>query len=58
MINIYGKGGHAKVVRSALINTISNEINFFNDNDYNPGQSGIWLIAIGNNHARKKIAIN
>jgi len=56
MINIYGKGGHAKVVASALISTIDYGIKFFNDDDYDPNRLGTWLIAIGNNYDRKRIA--
>ena len=52
MINIYGKGGHAKVV-SSVIGT--SKVNFCNDEDFDL-QQGSWVIAIGNNKARKRIA--
>jgi len=52
MINIYGKGGHAKVVSSVLD---SSQINFYNDEDFDL-QEGPWIIAIGNNKSRKRIA--
>jgi len=55
MINIYGKGGHARVVNSVLWNRHPNQINFYNDEDFNL-QEGNWIIAIGNNTARKRIA--
>ena len=52
MINIYGKGGHAKVVNSVLGGS---QISFYNDEDFNL-QQGPWVIAIGNNKSRKRIA--
>ncbi len=52
MINIYGKGGHANVVNSVLG---SSQVNFYNDEDFNL-QEGPWVIAIGNNKSRKRIA--
>ena len=55
MINIYGKGGHAKVVNSVLWNRHPNQINFYDDEDFDL-QEGNWIIAIGNNAARKRIA--
>jgi len=55
MINIYGKGGHAKVVNSVIWNRHPNQINFYDDEDFNL-QEGNWIIAIGNNADRKRIA--
>ena len=52
MINIYGKGDHAKVVSSAIR---LQQYEFFNDDDYNKAKKGLWVIAIGNNKSRKKI---
>lgn len=52
MINIYGKGGHAKVVNSVLGGS---QISFYNDEDFDL-QQGPWVIAIGNNKSRKRIA--
>lgn len=54
MINIYGKGGHAKVVSSAIEKP--RVILFWNDDDFDASIQGPWVIAIGNNANRKKIA--
>lgn len=54
MINIYGKGGHAKVVNSAI--KYPKKIMFWNDDDYSKEIRGSWVIAIGNNQSRKRIA--
>ena len=66
MINIYGKGGHANVLNSILWNTHPKQIKFCNDESYekevgdfdpyNNNIKGYWLIAIGNNKSRKRIA--
>lgn len=56
MINIYGKGGHARVVNSVLWNRHPKQIKFWNDEDYDKSARGSWVIAIGNNQARKTIA--
>mgnify|MGYP003136781031 CR=1 FL=1 len=56
MINIYGKGGHAKVVNSVLWNRHPKQVKFWNDDDYEKDTRGHWVIAIGNNNNRKKIA--
>tara|TARA_R100001463_G_scaffold122126_1_gene178524 strand:+ start:2035 stop:2586 length:552 start_codon:yes stop_codon:yes gene_type:complete len=56
MINIYGKGGHAKVVKSALANTHPEKIKFWDDESYNNNIKGNWTIAIGSNEARKRIS--
>jgi sugar O-acyltransferase (sialic acid O-acetyltransferase NeuD family) len=66
MINIYGKGGHANVINSILSQTHSKQINFWNDESYekevgdfdpyNNNIKGDWIIAIGNNKNRKKVA--
>tara|TARA_B100000963_G_scaffold121937_1_gene106346 strand:+ start:29181 stop:29732 length:552 start_codon:yes stop_codon:yes gene_type:complete len=56
MINIYGKGGHAKVVKSALSNIAPKKIKFWDDESYNDNIRGNWTIAIGNNEVRKKIS--
>ena len=55
MINIYGKGGHARVVNSVLWNKHPNQINFYDDEDFDL-QEGNWVIAIGDNTARKRIS--
>ena len=55
MINIYGKGGHAKVINSILWNKHPHQINFYDDEDFD-SQEGLWVIAIGNNSDRKRIA--
>lgn len=54
MINIYGKGGHSKVVNSAISHP--KKVMFWNDDDYRKGLDGSWVIAIGNNQHRKTIA--
>ena len=46
MINIYGKGGHAQVVNSVMWNRNPNQINFYDDEDFDL-QEGNWIIAIG-----------
>ena len=56
MINIYGKGGHANVINSILWNTHPKQINFWNDESYNNDIIGNWIIAIGDNKSRKRIA--
>ena len=66
MINIYGKGGHANVLNSILWNTHPKQIKFWNDESYekevgdfdpyNNNIKGDWIIAIGNNKSRKRIA--
>jgi|TARA_R110002060_G_scaffold21572_2_gene29244 acetyltransferase EpsM len=53
MINIYGKGDHAKVVSSAIK---LQQFLFFDDTDYDPSSKGLWVIGIGNNKSRKRIA--
>jgi len=54
MTNIYGKGGHAKVVNSVI--KFPKKVMYWNDDDYNDRIKGYWIIAIGNNQNRKKIA--
>lgn len=66
MINIYGNGGHAKVISSVLWNTHPEQIKFWDDESYekevgdfdpyNNNIKGNWVIAIGNNKARKRIS--
>jgi len=51
MINIYGKGGHAKMIASLLNETCL----FYNDHDYEKADNYPWVIAIGNNQDRKKV---
>jgi len=53
MINIYGKGDHAKVVSSSIR---LQQFKFWDDSDYDPKSRGLWVIGIGNNKIRKKIA--
>jgi sugar O-acyltransferase (sialic acid O-acetyltransferase NeuD family) len=53
MINIYGKGDHAKVVSSSI--RLQN-FKFYDDTDYDPLAEGLWVIGIGNNIFRKRIA--
>jgi len=65
MINIYGKGGHAYVIKKALESNPSKyfKVYMFNDDDYDssPLMHDIinmdpWIIGIGNNKDRKKIS--
>ena len=56
MINIYGKGGHAKVVNSVLKSRHPKRVAFWDDKDYHKDIKGHWIIAIGDNANRKKIA--
>ena len=53
MINIYGKGDHAKVVSSSIR---LQKFKFYDDSDFNPTAEGLWVIGIGNNKIRKRIA--
>mgnify|MGYP003643344906 CR=1 FL=1 len=58
MINIYGKGGHARVVADAIVNHNKNPhfVEDYNDDDFDNTLMDPWVIAIGNNEDRKKIA--
>jgi sugar O-acyltransferase (sialic acid O-acetyltransferase NeuD family) len=51
MINIYGKGGHARMIASL----IDAECNFYDDTDYQLADENPWLVGIGNNSDRKKV---
>ena len=53
MINIYGKGDHAKVVSSSIR---LQQFKFYDDSDYDSSIKGLWVIGIGNNEIRKRIA--
>lgn len=58
MINIYGKGGHARVVKYAL-DTHPQKVRIpymYNDDDYDSTLTDPWVIAIGDNKSRKLIA--
>lgn len=52
MINIYGKGGHAKMIASL----IKDSVFFYNDMDYHIARDISWIIGVGDNQNRKKIA--
>lgn len=52
MINIYGKGGHAKMIASLL----NESYEFYNDADYDKAGDHPWIIAIGDNKSRKFVA--
>jgi sugar O-acyltransferase (sialic acid O-acetyltransferase NeuD family) len=55
MINIYGKGGHAKMIESLL----DVKCNFYNDSDYDkyvPADENFWIIGIGDNASRKRVS--
>jgi sugar O-acyltransferase (sialic acid O-acetyltransferase NeuD family) len=51
MINIYGKGGHARMISSLL----EVESKLYNDDDYQEAEGNHWVIGIGDNYDRKKI---
>ena len=53
MIKIYGNGDHAKVVSSCIT---SQKFEFYDDSDYDSSEEGLWVIAIGNNKIRKRLA--
>ena len=56
MINIYGKGGHAKVVHAVIKqNEAAASIRFWSDVDFNNGIQGKWVVAIGDNLDRMKV---
>lgn len=52
MINIYGKGGHARMIASLIEKTVS----FYDDTDYHKAKDLSWVIGVGDNQNRKKIA--
>ena len=53
MIQIYGKGGHARMIASIL----DGEVSFFNDETFHEANNmSEWIIGIGNNSDRLKIA--
>jgi len=58
MINIYGKGGHARVVTDAIVNhkVHPHFVEDYNDDDFDDTVMDPWVIAIGNNEDRKRIA--
>lgn len=56
-VNIYGKGGHGKMIAS-LLDHIKIKYNFFDDSDFNNAIENKWLIGIGDNINRKKVAEN
>lgn len=56
MINIYGKGGHAKVVDSTFKTLNFTQIRFWDQNDSQIETKGHWIIAIGNNKHREAAA--
>lgn len=51
MINIYGKGGHARMIASLL----ELECSLYNDTDYQTASGNSWLIGIGDNRDRKRV---
>lgn len=51
MINIYGKGGHAKMTASLVKDNVS----FYNDEDYHLAKDLSWIIGVGNNEHRQNI---
>lgn len=52
MINIYGKGGHARMIASLIEDTVT----FYDDSDYHKAKDLLWIIGVGNNEHRKTIA--
>lgn len=55
MINIYGKGGHAKMIASLLKDETCK---FYDDSDYIYTKDIFWFIGVGDNVNRKRIATN
>lgn len=54
MLKIYGKGGHAKVIESMVKHGV--DVILVNDLDYTEDLNSIWIIGIGDNLTRKRIA--
>jgi sugar O-acyltransferase (sialic acid O-acetyltransferase NeuD family) len=57
MINIYGKGGHSRVVNSAINHP--KKVVYWDDDTFNYDHRqklGKWVIAIGSNEGRKLVA--
>jgi len=55
MINIYGKGGHAKMIESLL----GVKCNFYDDSDYDKYvniDEDFWVVGIGDNTSRKRVS--
>lgn len=52
MVNIYGKGDHAKMIDSLFIENSF----FYNDLDYKQAKDLPWIIGIGDNVSRKRVA--
>ena len=56
-VNIFGKGGHAKVIRSIIENNIADDLGaIMDDKDYLKIDTGHWVIGIGDNTVRKERA--
>ena len=59
MINIYGKGGHARMINATLKNDPKKHWvigGLYNDDDYKSADSSLfWIIGVGNNEHRKSI---
>jgi len=54
MVNIYGKGGHARMIASLIDDSYS----FYNDDDFYKADPRFdWIIGVGDNSNRKKIAL-
>jgi sugar O-acyltransferase (sialic acid O-acetyltransferase NeuD family) len=57
MINIYGKGGHAKMISSVIDNfNLNDSVYFYDDLDYHNAKTLPWFIGIGDNKSRKRVA--
>jgi sugar O-acyltransferase (sialic acid O-acetyltransferase NeuD family) len=52
MINIYGKGGHARMIASLLEYSVL----FYDENDFLEAKNHPWIIGVGDNESRKKIS--
>lgn len=57
VVNIYGKGGHGKMIAS-LLDHIKVDYEFFDDSDFRNTTGNDWIIGIGDNSNRKKVAEN
>ena len=52
MINIYGKGGHGMMIGSLTDESYS----LYNDDDWKRAGDHPWIVGIGDNKNRKKVA--
>jgi sugar O-acyltransferase (sialic acid O-acetyltransferase NeuD family) len=53
-LKIYGKGGHAKVINSMISKYAT--VTLIDDSDYTEDKESLWVIGIGDNATRERIA--